>query len=145
MPSHLLLLLLLLQRLPVLTLTRVCSLPDGYYYVVSGMGCCWNGIARSKDLVSWKYGDGTCTQGQPGPGCKKGACCGAVNRPGPSDMKIGPYNAWFAANVPPAFKLNADPLNLPIWNGDNNDPDVCCQAPDGKEEPISYIVYGSSS
>jgi hypothetical protein len=43
------------------------------------------------------------------------------------------------------FKLNADPLNQPIWNGDNNDPDVCCQAPDGKEEPISYIVYGVSS
>ena len=70
------------------------------------------------------------------------------------------YNAWFAANVPPQFKLNADPLNLPVWNGDNNvrlqssseavpsadeglaivpcccqDPDVCCQGPDGKEEP----------
>jgi hypothetical protein len=22
--------------------------------------------------------------------------------------------------LPPQFKLNADPLNLPIWNGDNN-------------------------
>ena len=162
---------------------------DGYYYVISGMGCCWNGIARSRDLVAWTYGRGTCTQGQPGPGCPErgGACCGAVNRPAPGDLTIGPLNAWFASNAPPVcvlytlsvsyetrrfaktglgqkrgdreerielsessvclilshrcvcrrrlstgwskqdFKLNADPLNQPIWNGDNNDPDVCCQ------------------
>lgn len=127
---------------------------DGYYYVVSGMGPTWNGIARSKDLVSWTYGRGTCQMGQHGqpppkvPGChpeKSGGCCGALNRPAPGSLTIGPLNAWFAANVPPKFKLNADPLNQPIWNGDNNDPDVCCQAADGKEEAISYIVYGVSS
>ena len=120
---------------------------DGYYYVVSGMGCCWNGIARSRDLVAWTYGRGTCTQGKPDgqPGCKKDACCGAVNRPGKDDMTLGPYNTWLNANLPAGFKLNADPLNLPIWNSDNNDPDVCCQGPDGTEEPVAYIVYGSSS
>lgn len=60
-------------------------------------------------------------------------------------MKLGPYNKWLNANLPTNFKLNADPLNLPIWNGDNNDPDVCCQGPGGTEEPLAYIVYGSSS
>eukprot|EP01043_Picozoa_sp_COSAG02_P055965 COSAG02_NODE_6567_length_3490_cov_2.565320_1_plen_357_part_00 len=119
---------------------------DGYYYVVSGMGCCWNGIVRSRDLVEWKYGKGTCTEGKSGPGCKPGkACCGAVNRPGPGDLTIGPLNAWFAANAPEDFKINADPLNQPIWNGDNNDPDICCQGPNGTEEAVSYIVYGVSS
>lgn len=115
------------------------------------MGPTWNGIARSLDLKNWTYGRGTCTfSGVPpeGPGtctASASACCGALNRPGPSDGVLGPFNDWLKVNQPQEFKLNIDPLNLPIWNNDNNDPDVCCQAAGGKEENVSYIVYGSSS
>ena len=37
---------------------------DGYFYFVTGMGK-WNGIARSKDLVEWTFGEGTCEGGKP--------------------------------------------------------------------------------
>lgn len=100
---------------------------------LSGMGA-WNGIARSKDLRNWTYGRGT------GQGWHSGAMC----RPGWADGTIGPYNAWLAAHAPPKFTLNADPANLPIWDGNSNDPDICCG--DSKHEfSPSFVVYGVSS
>ena len=106
---------------------------DGFYYAVTGMGA-WNGVVRSWNLVNWTYGRNT----------GEGWHSGAVNRPGYGDGRLGPYNAWLSDNVPDYLRVNLDRENLPLWDGNNNDPDVCCG--DSKHEfSPAYIVYGVSS
>lgn len=100
---------------------------------MTGMGA-WNGVVRSWNLVNWTYGRNT----------GEGWHSGAVNRPGYGDGRLGPYNAWLSDNVPDYLRVNLDRENLPLWDGNNNDPDVCCG--DSKHEfSPAYIVYGVSS